>query len=360
MKKNVLFGIIAAVVVLCVIVALVVNQRGREQNKDVIKIGAILPLTGKYADAGTSVQAGIQLAVNEINENSNKKFEVIYYDTESDVKKSTTGFKRLRQVDKVKIFFTTTSDHSLTLKPLAINDATLLFAFGSHLDITKDNKQLIYRPQSTGIDEGKAMLNYINDNLASKNIFLYSANVEAGVVFEQYIKSHLQDKLSGTCLYNEDASNVRNLTSLPQIKSADCVIVFGFTPMMGSIIKSLRESGYTGDIISNLGFFSPSVLATAGEYARSTYYVDYDLPYHTKEFQQKDAIAKRDFKTSFSSLGYTAYGTLLLLNKAIKQNDSIDEIKKFLSQDQEHDIDGTIFSTKIDGSITMPMVVRKY
>jgi branched-chain amino acid transport system substrate-binding protein len=332
----------------------------KEKKSETIKIGAILPLTGKFADAGNSVRVGIAIAAQELNETSDNKFEVIYYDTESEVKNATSGYTKLKSINKCEIFFTSMSDHCLALKPLAIKDSLLLFCIASHPDITKENHQLVFRPANTGIDEAIFMINYIRNNMPSSSIFVYSYNADAGIELEKKFKEELSDKVIGSCIYEEDLSSIKNITLSSRYKNAEVIIVIGFSPTMGSVIKSLRESGYKGDIIANAGFNNPSVLNVVGDYAKSVSYTDYDFPYTTTMHQVKDSISHADYKTSFSSLSYMSYVPMYIISNALKNGDfSTHSIGSFLSVEKEYNVNGAIFTTHEDGGITPGLKITK-
>jgi branched-chain amino acid transport system substrate-binding protein len=328
---------------------------GKQEDKkqETIKIGAVLPLTGKFADAGNSVKAGLEIAIRELQKTSNKKYDVIYYDTKSEVKNAISGYQKLKSVDKVNLYFTNVSDHCLALKPLAIKDSTLLFCIASHTEITNNNANLVFRPTNTGVDEANYMINYITDSLHDKKIFFYAFNTEAGIDLEKAFKEKLSANLIGTCLYDEDMSIVRNITTASTFKNADCIAVIGYTPIMGRIIKSLRESGYKNPILTNVGFNTPSVIESTGDYAKSVLYVDYDFPYKSKQHFERDSIALANYHTSFTVMSYVSFGSLFIIDDALNNvNGKATDIGKYISKHGEYDIEGMKFTSHPDGSIT--------
>jgi branched-chain amino acid transport system substrate-binding protein len=349
-NKKGLLAVIAVVVVV-LLGWFFLGKKGGDTS-GVVKIGAILPLTGKFADAGNSVKAGLEIAIRELNESSNNKFRTIYYDTQSEVKNAITGYSKLKATDKCEFIFSTMSDHCLALKPLVIKDSVIMFCIASHPEITKDNHQLVFRPANTGTDEADFMVGYIKDSIASNNIFVYSYNADAGLELEKRLKSDLPDKVKGTAIYEEDLNAMRNVVSKAKYKDADIIIVIGFSPTMGSVIKSLRESGFKGEIIANLGFYNPSVLDVVGDYAKGVLYLDYDFPYQTKEHRTRDSIANIDYKASFSSLSYMSYAPMFLLDSAYKaSNFTVKQIGEFLSIEGMYDAKGAKFMIYKDGDI---------
>jgi branched-chain amino acid transport system substrate-binding protein len=351
MHKKGLLAVIVIVVAVFLGLYFLGNKKGSE-TPEVVRIGAILPLTGKFADAGNSVKAGLEIAIRELNESSNNKFKAIYYDTQSEVKNTITGYSKLKGTDKCEFIFSSMSDHCLALKPLIIKDSVIMFCIASHPEITKDNHQLAFRPANTGTDEADFMVEYVKNNITSNNIFVYSYNADAGLELEKRFKSDLSDKVKGTTIYEEDLNAVRNIASKARYKDADIIVVIGYSPTMGSVIKSLRESGFKGEIITNSGFNNPSVLNVVGDYAKGILYTDYDFPYQTKEHKMRDSIALADYKSSFSSLSYMSYVPMFLLDSAYKTgNYTTKQIGEFLSIEREYDVKGAKFTANKDGDI---------
>ncbi len=71
---------------------------------DEIRIGALVPLTGPFAQLGSNYPLGFQLAIDEINEKGGvlgAKLRLIVYDDKNDAKEAVAAFQRLVEVDKV-------------------------------------------------------------------------------------------------------------------------------------------------------------------------------------------------------------------------------------------------------------------
>ena len=74
-------------------------EQGCEGKKDVIKIGAILPLTGPAAQYGKMLKNGMELAKEEINANSGvdgKQIEIIYEDDQSQAAAGVSAINKLK------------------------------------------------------------------------------------------------------------------------------------------------------------------------------------------------------------------------------------------------------------------------
>lgn len=354
MKKNKLLITIGAAVLIGIVSLLAYRAQNQGASEDVIRIGAILPLTGKYADTGNSVVAGLDLAINKINANvTRKKISVEYFDTKSEVKNAVLGYNKLKTLSNMRIFFTTLSDNSLALKSAAIQDGNLLFCIASHADITKDNKKLVFRPINTGDDEAHFLSRYIKESGVRKKIYFYIFNTEAGLAVERIFKGELDDKIIGVNLYGDDYSTIRHVTTKATYKDADCIVVVGYSPTMGIIVKYLRESGYTNEIIANLGFNNPATIKAAGGHAKGIWYNDYAFPYDSDEFRLRNEVSMKKFHSEFTALSYISYSCVHILDKLIsKVGQEPAVIGEVLSAENTYDVEGLKFVSHKDGSIT--------
>ncbi len=94
------------IIVFFLILALFAFQgcKGGAEDKDVIKMGVLIPLSHGY---GKSIKQGMDLAVKEINEKGllgGKKIKLIYEDSAFNPKQSITKTKKLLTKDKVQFF----------------------------------------------------------------------------------------------------------------------------------------------------------------------------------------------------------------------------------------------------------------
>jgi branched-chain amino acid transport system substrate-binding protein len=335
-KKNLLYGIIVAVVVVCVVVAVIVGERnsGEQQaggDKDVIKIGAILPLTGNLSSLGNSVAAGLKIAVEEINEASPMKFDVIIEDNNSDIKNTMSAYRKIKIQNDIKYVVTTSTAFSMALKPVAIEDDVLLFCIASFPDLTKESKHNIFRIGNTSVEEALTLVDHIkNKNVATKTWIFYP-NSEYGIPFDTTIKENLAG-IEGSTVYNEQDQDYKN-TVLPATKSeAKNIIAIGFSSALGRLIKSIREQSHAKSISSNLGFYNENVLSSAGTAKNGVWYVDYQIHSSEKTYERAK-IAQERYGVVFSSTCFLAYIIPYLvqqgqLNKTSNMEDVSKQIKK--------------------------------
>lgn len=87
-------------------VALMAAQAFDAQAQEPIRIGSILSVTGPAAFLGEDMKAGMELAIEEINEAGGidgRKVEWVFYDAESQTQKALSSTRRLISQDRVDI-----------------------------------------------------------------------------------------------------------------------------------------------------------------------------------------------------------------------------------------------------------------
>ena len=118
--------LVNSVRILFILCALLVSLVSCEKKKSTFKIGFCGALTGASAAAGKSALAGIQQAVNEINENggiNGMSVEFVYRDDESDATKNYVGVEELIDKEKVDLIFGAVNSGSASASLEIINEA---------------------------------------------------------------------------------------------------------------------------------------------------------------------------------------------------------------------------------------------
>ena len=93
---------ILTIIVLALIIWGIASFSGTEPAEgEPIKIGAMLILSGDGAAWGENAQKGINLAVKEYNEKTQRKVEMIFEDTGGETKRAVSAFRKLVDIDNV-------------------------------------------------------------------------------------------------------------------------------------------------------------------------------------------------------------------------------------------------------------------
>ncbi|MDR2901536.1 MAG: ABC transporter substrate-binding protein, partial [Lactobacillales bacterium] len=73
------------------------------KNKPVVKIGAILPVTGELAEVAETFLMGARMAIDEVNILPDNKYfyELVVEDIGLDVKKAIPAYQKLKNIDGI-------------------------------------------------------------------------------------------------------------------------------------------------------------------------------------------------------------------------------------------------------------------
>ena len=118
---KIIIWVVVAVVVVAGIWYGVSRKPAPVAEKEPVKIGVILPLTGEAATYGISDREGMLLAIEKINAEggiNGRKVRLIVEDSEGDPKGGISAFRKLVEIEGVKVIMTELSSVSMAIAPL--------------------------------------------------------------------------------------------------------------------------------------------------------------------------------------------------------------------------------------------------
>ena len=147
-KKKFLIAIIPIGVILLLTIS------GCVEQKESIKIGAILTMTGSAANIGEEVRDGLNLAIEEVNARggiNGRNIELILEDCKTDANESIRIFNNMEANNPPHVYLTITSLISLAIAPLAEENSAphvVLVSAADH-DTLIGEKEWVFRTFST-------------------------------------------------------------------------------------------------------------------------------------------------------------------------------------------------------------------
>lgn len=366
-RKIYLLALPIAIVVLGVLLLIGKSCGTRNATEKRIEIGALLPLTGNFGALGNWFKTGFLLAERQINlSHPPLKVRVYLEDNRSDVSTTVSAYRKLVNVQNVRIVATTTSPACLALKPLALQDKILLFANAAHPAITEPSDPLVFRHSSTIPQESDLISTYIRtkslDQQNSRWAILFLNN-EFGLAFRDRLQRVLGPIVVFSDSYEANQSDFKSLAAkvLAQ-RPLSGVVVVGFTQNLGLLIRSIREREFSGILVSNFGFTTPSVTQVAGDAAKGVFYVDYAYPMNRPDLSQLRDMALKEFKTDLTPVGLLAYHTVQLVAKAGAMTGSSEplQIANWIRSQQTIVFNGLTLTITKAGDILPPMEIKRF
>lgn len=245
---------------LCMILALAACDNKKEEaqadSKPVIKIGAILPLTGSQADMGKAAKAGMYKAIDEQDKSSlHYDYQFVFEDNQAKLASMPAIANKMIMQDNVDAIGMITSAMARVVAPIADQKGKVLYAYS----IEEENyqafgKYTFIQGISTEAIADKLIHLFRNDKL--DNISVFAENI--GVLGS--LTSYLDKKLSQIGIKYEintfNPGEIDFRIALEKSKSKGFTNFFevGFPPERDIIIKQMGEAG-----ISNQNIYSFSL-----------------------------------------------------------------------------------------------------
>jgi len=262
--------IIIAILIIAFVVYVGVTGDKALEEKETIKIGAILPLSGEIANWGTDIEGGMKLAIEEINKAGgidNKNFQVIYEDDQCDKTKAVTAAQKLIDIDKVKIIIGPLCSGSVVAAaPVAENAKIVMLGFGSTAAIS-DAGDYIFRHTYSDADQGKFLAEQIYNSFGFKNINAIYVNNDYGIGLFDGLKktfSNLGGTVASEQPYDFETADFRTILTKIKNSPAEALLLVSYGKEGGLLAKQAKELGINLQIFATDNFGAQDVI-TVGE-----------------------------------------------------------------------------------------------
>ena len=322
-------GRMALVALAAVLAVLMLAALACGESDDTYTIGVMESLTGPGETYGNVAVNAKQLAVDEINAAggiNGRMLELIVEDSKCGAQDSITAYKKLTDVDGVKIILgTSCSGAMLGAAPLAEEDGVILFSglatssdianAGDYIFRTSINDLLL------GVDTGNVLWADGIRNLATITETTDYAEGVRRTTVAQF------EKRGGTVVaeerYGSEVTDFRSqLTKLINANPDAIHIAAQSEASGGAIVKQVRELGYEGPLYSEIVPVGTTALEVAGEAATGLKAIIAELdPAHAKAQQVIASFRERfDYVTLPWYIG-SAYDDVYITAECLKQTE---------------------------------------
>ena len=248
------------------------------------RIGVMESVTGPGETYGRVAVQAKQMAVDEINAAggiNGHKLELIVEDEKCNAQDSITAYRKLTDVDGVKIILgTSCSGAMLGAAPLAEADSVIMFSgLATNPDIA-DAGDYIFRTSlndaQLGIDTGNLLW---EDGVKTLATITEATDYAEGVrrtTVEQFLK--VGGELLGEERYASDVTDFRSQLTKLIGANPDAIHIAAQAEFSGgTVVKQIRELGYEGPLYSEIVPVGTTALEIAGDAATGLKAVITDL-----------------------------------------------------------------------------------
>lgn len=298
-------------------------------DKDPIKIGVYLPLTGQNAFGGQLELEGVQLAHSEMPTVLDRPVQLVVVDNKSDKVEAANAVKRLIERDKV-VAFIGTYGSSLAMAGAEIAENAKVPGVGTSCTnpLVTQGKDYYFRACFIDPYQGAAAATYAHDNLGFKKaaVLMDMTNDYAVGLSNFFTKSF--EKLGGEVVANlkyssGDQDFTAQLTDLIS-KNPDIVFMPAYFAEGAIIMKQARELGAKFRIMGADAMDNPDTVKIGGNavegFLHTTFPYDptmADMSAEARRFTEAWKKAYPDKETNVNgALGYNCY---FLIMDAIKR-----------------------------------------
>lgn len=366
MNKKIVLGI-AAILLLALVGVGIYKNLSKNKEKDVIKIGAILPLTGDAAEFGNGNKTGIELAIIDINDKggiNGKIVEMIYEDSKNNPTTAITIYNKIRALNSINSLFSCMSSVSLALKPLTEQDKLVTFCVAAAPELTKESKYIYRLLPTTNIQALKIGEFLKQQNNKNEKIALLSIVDDFGNSFKESFRGIAQQtglNIVSENDFRKDGTNFRNIITKTLSKSPTIFVIGGYGSALGVLIKQIREQGFNGTIYGTPDMGYPKVLEVVGNNIGNAYVIDFDIDKSKPEVENfinkyKSRFIKEPSMDAF--LGYDGINILIKAQMLVEQKKMKSLKDALLSIKEFNGITGKITILE-DGDIIFPLKFRK-
>ena len=293
------------------------------------RIGVMESVTGPGETYGNVAVQAKQMAVDEINAAggiNGRMLELIVEDEKCNAQDSITAYRKLTDVDGVKIILgTSCSGAMLGAAPLAEADGVVMFSgLATNPDIAEAGDYIFrtsMNDSQVGIDTGNVLW---NDGIRTLTTITEATDYAEGVrrtSVEQF------EKLGGSIVaeerYASDVTDFRSQLTKLFNEDPDALHVAAQSEFTaGTIVKQARELGYDGPIYSDIVPIGTTALEIAGDAATGLKAITADLDPSNSKAQEVLANfrARYDYITLQWYLG-SAYDDVYITAECLRRTD---------------------------------------
>ena len=313
------------------------SSGGDAKGQQTVKFGFVTAYTGPGAAYGQAMKDGVDLAVEEINNNPNTKMKIDLktYDTKLVKAEAINAVKKCIEQDKVlAIEGPMTSGEMFAAGPIAQQSKVVAFGTGATAPGITDIGDYIFRNAIPGKMAIPITVKKVQEKLGFKKVaILYSNNNDQMVgenkIYQELLKEMGLEIVATETFADKDTDFSAQLTKI-QAANPDVIAVAGLYQEGALIVKKAREMGMTQPILANNGFNSPAYIQQAGEAANGTLVA---TPWNAESKSEKAQAFRKAFVAKYGhepdQFAAQAYDAMYLMHQAAEKSGTTTDRKKF-------------------------------
>ncbi len=301
---------------------------------EVIKVGAILAVTGGASFLGAPEAKTLQMLVDEVNAKggiNGNKVELIIKDSQGQPEKAISFAKQLIEEEKVfAIIGPSRSGETLKIKDTCEEAKIILLSCAAAEQIVNPVARYVFKTPQTDSNAARMIFKQMNKMGISK-VGVVVGNTGFGKAGKEQIEKLAPEygiEILISEVYDAKGADLTAVATKVKAQNVQAVINWSITPAQSIFAKNMRQIGMNVPLFQSHGFGNIKYVEAAGEAAEGIIFpagrllVADELP---DDHPQKAVLVKykRDYEAKFgeevSTFGGHAYDAFMILVKAIEQ-----------------------------------------
>ncbi|MPZ60650.1 MAG: ABC transporter substrate-binding protein [Propionibacteriales bacterium] len=236
-------------------------------------MGVFAALSGDYANLGTNIRHGAQLALDEYNAEHPDCEAVL---EEFDSRGSERRAPRLAESvvadsEVIGVVGPGFSGESMAALP-TFDEAGLpvITPSATNPSLAEQGWDVFHRMLGNDATQGPAVAQYVADVLGGKKVFLMNDATEYGAALATIIQQDLRGRVIGTDAVQQQQTDFSAAVTAVDSLGADTLVYVGYYAEAARLTKQMRRAGWKGDIVATDGVKDPGYIEAGGAATKGT------------------------------------------------------------------------------------------
>jgi branched-chain amino acid transport system substrate-binding protein len=280
-----------------------------------VAIGYFGALTGAAANLGVNIRNGVDLAVNQFNEeNADCQVTLEEYDSAGDPNQATgLATQAIGDETVIGIVGPAFSGESETAGPIfAEGGLPTITASATNPTLAENGWDTFQRILGNDASQGPAAASYISDVLASESVFVVDDASAYGAGLADIVNESLADAVVGDDTIQTGQTDFSATVTAIRDSGADSVFFGGYYAEAGLLVQQMRAGGVDATFVVADGVKDPGFIEAAGDAAEGTIITCPCLPpEESQEFFNAYQEAYDSAPATYSAEAYDAANVFL-------------------------------------------------
>lgn len=269
MKAHKLF---AAMMAAWMIVSLL-SGCAKKSDSDEIKLGALAPLTGNFAEHGKGFQTAFQMAVDEVNAAGGihgKKVVIDFSDSEGDQKKAADLVTKYAEDQAyVGVLGGFSSGCAMAAGPICHDEGIVMLSpTASNVAFTSASEYCFSMP-GISVDESKLFaMDVVSEYCQAETAYVFALNSDWGMSAMEGFRAGAAERgvtILGEDTYVSGETDYSAMITKAAAENPDVIVILDQAP--GTLVNQIRTAGLTTTVLNYGAATSNEVITLCGENA---------------------------------------------------------------------------------------------